>query len=174
MALFDLRFKKKTATNYIALQYSTTGMFGYSLRDGQQEVLRISCMPMPNPDIYISGFNKELKHEHYNREMTLVPGVRRNFVDRLGNTQAYYKYISLNEFCIVAGSVRALVKGTELGWDIYDEKKQIANIRRISRNESRRFVENGCDMEAYFSINMYSTADIALYPYIMAIPMLRF
>ena len=51
MSLFDFLIRKKD-TEYIGIRYQATGVFGYSVREGKTEILNISSLVLPKPDIY--------------------------------------------------------------------------------------------------------------------------
>ena len=138
MRLFDFLFKKKD-TSFVGIRYCATGVFGYSFKNGEMKVFNISSQVLPNPDIYMNGFNQELVHKHYDGSLTMVPGVRRTIVDRLGKLQGYYEYVALNEYRIVVGSVMASVKSSENGWKVFNGTKQLAHIHRIPEREIHRF-----------------------------------
>lgn len=173
MSLLGSLFQKKNTT-FVGTRYCATGVFGYSFRKGEDEVFCITSPVLPNPDIYLNGFHQELIHRHYDGELTLIPGVRRIFVDASGELQGYYEYKSLSEYRIGAGNMTASVKTSDNGWLVFDGANHLANIERITPNNLQRYEENGYDMELRFLITISKKTDLSLYPYIMAIPMLGF
>ena len=173
MKLFNFFFKRNGL--YVGVRYSATGVFGYSYRNKKKkEVFNINCLVAPNPNIYMYGFDKELIHKQYDGQITLLPGLRRNIVDKSGETCGYYEYTNLNKFRIVVAGVSATVKVVDNGWAVFKGRKKIANIRRISKEKMIRYEENGYDMELCFEVSFTNDATPLFYPYIFAIPMLGF
>ena len=173
MRFFNLPFFKRETT-YVGIMYHTTGMSGYSFRSGEKELFRITSPVLPNPSVYMCGFHQILVHEHYDNQLTLVPGLKRTIANQNGNVQGYYEYVKIDESRIITKSVVASVKAYENSWIIYQGNTQVAKILRIPQGERIRFEENGCDMETRFQINISKKAASELYPYIMSIPMLGF
>ncbi len=173
MDFISLLFKKKEVT-YVAIRYNATGVYGYSFRNREKEVFKISCVVSPNPDVYMCGFNKELVHKNLDEQMTLIPGIRRTIVDQYGKIQCYFEFVKMNEYHIITKRVAASVKVLENGWEIYQGETRVANILRIPKMKRTRFEENGYDMEEYFLITISKKTDFELYPYIMSVPMLGF
>lgn len=170
----DTIIMKKIVKQYIGIKYNATGIFGYSFREGGTELFHISCPALPNPDIALAGFQKKLWHRNYDGQITLAPGVRRNVVDESGKMQGYYRYVGINEFDIVIEKATARVRAFEDGWSVFIETTPVAEILRLTESERNRFEENGYDMEERFQVNILEDTDFSLYPYIMAIPILRF
>lgn len=193
MGVFDFLFRKKAvsipgtreinAINtdipegkgcYTGYRYTATGVFGYSFRQGTTEVFSMSSSVMPNPDVCLTGFGKRLVHKHYNSAITYVPGIRRNVVDGAGNLQAFFEFESFCSFRMTAEDISASVRILSTGWIVYVGTEPVAEIQRISESQRVRFSENGLDMESFFHVQIYDTADSRLHPYILAIPMLGF
>lgn len=159
---------------YSGIQYSITGAFGYSFREGDTEQFNISYLVLPKPDIALSGFHRKLWHRNFDGQITLCPGVRRNIVDESGNMQGYYEYAGINEFHIVTEKAAARAKVSDAGWQVFIGTELIAEILRLPECERKRFEENGFDMEQQFQVSISEETALSLYPYIMAIPVLGF
>ena len=158
----------------IGIQYCTTGAFGYSFREDGTEWCNIGCLSLLNPDISVSGSGQELWHRDYDRDMTLVPGVRRNFIDQSGYVRGYYTYTGQNKFDITTENELAHVEGNDHGWRVFKAGKLVALVHHLPQSERTQFEENGFDMETRFLIDILDTVDVLFYPYIMAIPVLAF
>jgi len=162
---------ERLTIKYFGIQYSATGIWGYSFRDGDNEVVHLSSLVLLRPDIHISGFGKELCHKNYDSEMTLFPGVRRNILSG-GQIEGYYEYVSVNEILISAANEILKVNPFKNRWHIFNDSKMLAKIER--KKEEVRFTENGLDMVERFIINVLPDVKEELYPYIFAIPVLGF
>lgn len=121
----------------------------------------------------MNGFHQELVHRHFNGQITLFPGVRREVTDKTGKLLGYYEFVNGYTFCIDAG-VSASVKMLRHGWEVYEGQKAVARILRIPQEERLQYEENGYDMEPFFRLTLSPDASSALLPYIFAIPMLGF
>lgn len=164
----------RNPTQYTAVKYDATGIFGYSIRKDGIELGNISCPVLPQPDITLSGFGSKLWHRKYDNETTLQPGIRRVLVDAYDVVQGYYEYTSLSTFDIVTETIRAHVNTTECGWEVCSELCTVAKILRLPTAERTHFAENGFDMENRFLIDVFDSTDHSLLLLIMAIPMLGF
>lgn len=179
MAFFNLfnaakQDRSNGSISYKAIRYCATGVFGYLFEKDNNEVFKISSLVLPNPDIHLSGFDKELIHKHFDREITLLPGVRRKVVDRFEQIDGYYEFVSEKEFHIVVNNLKASVVVSENGWLVFDEKKKLAEVRIIPNSERQKFTSSGYDMEESYLITIADSVDRSFCPYIMAIPMLSF
>lgn len=168
-----LDFFRKKSEQYVGIRYSATGVFGYSFCSKNGEAFHVMCPVVPNPDIYLSGFRQKLIHSRFNGQLTLFPGVRRDVTDESGRICGSYIFLSPYEFCITAEAC-ATVRLVDGGWEVWEEAKKTADIRRIPQERRTRFTENGCDMEPWFEVTVTRDASPALLPYIFAIPMLGF
>lgn len=161
--------------NLRGIRYHATGVFGYSFRQGEIELSRISNSVLPNPDIYLFGYMQEsLVHKHYDSNLTRIPGVRRTVVDKIGNVCGYYEYISQNTYRIVVNNESLHVFVYEDHWEIYTDIVLVATIYQIPENQRVRFVETGYDMEEWYKLTVTPGVNWSFYPYISAIPILGF
>lgn len=167
-------FKAQPIRRFIGIQYMATGIFGYSFWEGKTEVVNISMQVLPRPDIDVDGFGKKLRHRHYDREMTLCPGARRDVIDVNGLVEGYFEYVDLDRFLIVTGQTRVRVHVWKDRWGIYQNSDLVAEVILLDVSERVRFAENGIDMEKRFLVHIFQKIDDSLYPYIMAISVLGF
>ena len=159
---------------YRGIRYSATGIFGYSIREGETQRFDINCPVLPHPDIQLAGFHRTLWQRDYDAQLTLGPGVRRVISNRFGRADGYYEYTGPDTFDLVSKRGRAHVKAKKDGWLVFWKGATAAEILLLAKGQGRRFEENGLDMEERFLVNIETKIPSALLPYILAIPVLRF
>ncbi|MBR2942707.1 MAG: hypothetical protein IKB82_04840 [Clostridia bacterium] len=159
---------------FTGIQYSATGVFGYSFRQNEKEVLRIDSAVLPNPDIHLQGFGAKLVHRAFDASITILPGMRRVLEDEHGSVQGFYEYFDVNVYRIAVKGAEAYVYVRADFWEVTVDMEAAARISRVPQALRTRFTENGYDMENRFTIAIADTVPEALYPYILAIPVLGF
>ena len=170
-------FDPERAVTYVGIQYSATGVFGYSFRNEfDHEVVTINSLVLPRPDIQITSYGRMLWHRQFDPGITLVPGVRRNIENENGKTAAYFEYVDIDAFRICIKKKQILfVSVCPEGWIISDgDDVVVALISRFAEDEREHFTENGLDMEERFLVEVMDDIDEELLPFICAVPVLGF
>ena len=170
-------FDPEQAVPYVGIQYSATGVFGYSFRDEfDNEVVTVNSLVLPRPDIQITASGRKLWHRQFDGGITLAPGIRRNIEDENGKTAVYFEYMDIDAFriCIKKNQTLFVSVGPER-WIISDgDDGVVALISRLAEDEREHFTENGLDMEERFLVEVMSDIDEELLPFICAVPVLGF
>lgn len=162
---------------YAGLQFSTTGVFGYSFRDEfNNEVVTVSSQILLRPDIQITAFGRKLWHRQFDTGITLVPGIHRTVEDERGKTVAYFEYEDMDTFRICVQKKQILcVRLRPEGWVISDANDTVvALIKRLSEDERTYFIENGLDMVECFLVEALNDIDELMLPFICTVPVLGF
>lgn len=170
-------FDPEQAVKYVGIQYSATGVFGYSFRDEfDNEAVTVNSLVLPHPDIQITASGRKLWHRQLDAGITLVPGIRRNIEDEKGKTAAYFEYVDIGAFRISIKKNRTLfVNAGPEGWIISDgDNAVVALISRLAESEREHFTENGLDMEERFLVEVRYGTDETLLPFICTVPVLGF
>ncbi len=158
----------------IGIRYKAAGIYGYSFWQGKTEVISINIPVRPDPEVEIDGLGKKLRHRHYDREMTLYPGVRRDVIDDRGLVEGCFQSIDLDDFWIITGPNRLNVHVRKDRWEIYQKSGLAAEMVILDESERVRFTEKGIDMEKRFLVHIFQEIDESLYPFILSIPVLGF
>lgn len=107
------------------------------------EMCTVSGPVQPDAQVRLAGFDRELLHRNYDRDITLFPGVHRNVENADGSLCGYYEFLSLGCFHLVCGEVFLKVYTNENGWEIYANRDKML-VAMITKEQDRKQI-SGAD-----------------------------
>ena len=172
---------KKVCREFKGYQYDATGVFGYSFRENNKEVVNLSMTVAPEPDIYIEASGEKFCHEKYHGDITIFPGLKRTVVNRKTDEEIYYEVTRDLNYFIHSNKGKLFVKQSVTNWEIYtyyaegnnSVTMRVAEINRTNPLSAEKF-EEYFDYTEYCTVSIQEWIDEYWYPFIMAIPVLGF
>lgn len=139
------------------------GYFTYRFSSGGKDIFIISYPLTPLPMVDINCMGQTFHHDHFDPEVTVFEGIRREIYDDYGCLTACFQYETLKQQQIITNTDIINIEMTESRYEFYYAGELIALITpegEPDRHEFRAEIE--------------VSAESDWLPYILATPFLKF